>query len=140
MNLSIIYKNLVAIGVFALLALGILTWQAQNTQASVPVGGEYTATSTLRTGTSTLSSSYGTIGSIIVASTSAVSASGPYIAFYDTATTTVATTSLVAKFSFGTNGGGTPPAGTYTFDVAFGQGIQMWVNPAYNGAYTITYR
>lgn len=128
--------------VLTVLALGSVFFSAPQTDASVGYGGEYTArqmTSTM-VGTTTLKSMAGTIGTIVVSSTSPVTTSGPVIVFYDTATTTVATTSLTAKMSFGARNATTPPAGDYTFDVAFGLGIFVWVDPSFNGSYTITYR
>jgi len=136
------YQGFALIALVAILLIGALTWQAQNTEASVPVGHGYQARQITRTnvGTSSISSQYAIVGSLVVSSTTPVSGSGAYIAFYDTASTTVATTSMTAIFSFGSNGGVTPPAGTYTFDVEFGKGVYMWVNPSFNGSYTITYR
>lgn len=141
MKLSIT-QGIVGALAFAILSVIVLTWQSQNSDASTNWGSEYNATTTtsIDVGTSTLSTMAGTIGSIVVSSTSPVSAVGPYIAFYDTSSTSIATTSMVAKFSFGSRGGVTPPAGDYVFDVAFGQGIYMWIDPSFNGSYTITYR
>lgn len=124
-----------------LLAVGF-TWQTQRTDASVQIGHGYNARQVTASsvGTSSVSSQYAIVGSVVVSSTSPVTSAGPYIAFYDTASTTIATTSMTAKFSVGAEGSVTPPAGTYTFDVEFGQGIYMWVDPSFNGSYTLTYR
>lgn len=120
----------------------ILTWRSDNSLAGVDMGSEYNTvlvTSADR-GTTTIKSLQGSLGSIIISSTTPVATGGPVIAFYDTATTTVATTSLTSLIDFGSEGGVTPTAGTYTFDVAFPTGIFMWVDPSFNGNYTITYR
>lgn len=142
MTLSELYKGIIAVVVFAILAVGIITWQAQQTDASVQIGHGYNARqiTSANVGTSSVSSIFSLVGSVVVSSTSPVTTVGPVIAFYDTASTTVATSSMTAKYTFGSRGGVTPPAGTYTFDVEFGQGVYMWVDPTFNGSYTITYR
>lgn len=119
-----------------------LTWQTRDTSASSFPGTGYQAKQVLvaSVGTSSIKSISGEVGSIVVSSTSPVTTTGPVIAFYDTASTTIATTSMTAIFSLGAKGAVTPPAGTYTFDVSFGKGVYMWVDPTYNGAYTVTYR
>lgn len=120
-----------------------LSYQNFPAFGGVPQGSEYNATliNSSDVGTSSIKSMNGVLGSIVVASTSPVgSGVGPYLAFYDTASTTVSTSSLTAKVSFGGAGATTPPAGTYEFDVAFGSGIYLWVNPSFNGSYTVTYR
>jgi hypothetical protein len=138
-------KTLSTYAGLALLLIGVAFFvfsNAYQTEASAFPGTGYNAKQVLlaNVGTSSIKSLSGEIGSIVISSTSPVATHGPMIAFYDTASTTIATTSMTAVFSFGANGAVTPPAGTYTFDVAFGKGIYMWVNPSYNGAYTITYR
>jgi len=135
-------KNILAIAFFLALAVGMLTWQAQRTDASVQIGHGYQARqlTSSNVGTSSVSSIYAIVGSVVVSSTSPVTTAGPVIAFYDTASTTIATTSMTAKFSMGSEGGVTPPAGTYTFDVEFGNGIYIWVDPSFNGSYTLTHR
>lgn len=91
-------------------------------------------------GTSTLGLFPTTLGSVIISSTSPVATAGPAIAFYDTSSTTKATTSMTAFASLGTEGGVTPTVGTYTFDVHASSGLQVWIDPSFNGNYTITYR
>lgn len=125
------------------LVVAYLTYQNFTALAGTDQGSEYTATlvNASDVGTSSIKSTAGTLGSIVIASTSPTGSTvGPYIVFYDTASTTIATTSMTAKVSFGGAGATTPPAGTYEFDVAFGAGIYAWVNPSFNGSYTVTYR
>jgi len=121
---------------------GFLAYQTNDALSGVPQGSEYNSTiiNSSDVGTSTIKNFAGTLGSVVITATSATSVAGPYIAFYDNAPTTTATTSLTAKIQFGTKGGTTPPAGTYEFDVAFGNGIYIWVDPAFTGNYTVTYR
>jgi len=138
-------KNISAVTLaIAVLMVGALfvSYHIYQAQASVIVGNEYWAEAytSADVGTSSLKKLYGSIGSVVISSTSPVAVVGPMLAFYDTASTTVATSSLTAKFTFGGEGAVTPPAGTYTFDAAFANGIMVWVNPAFNGNYTITYR
>lgn len=129
--------------VVALLLAGFVYIQYQmNAEASVAYGNEYQAITitSADVGTSSIKSLAGSVGSIVVASTSAVSTAGPYLALYQTGSTTIATTSMTPLIEFGGKGGTTPPAGTYTFDVGFGGGIYLWVDPSFTGSYTITYR
>lgn len=141
-NMQLSIKNIVGIAVIALLLAVGFALQTQQTSASVAIGNGYNArqVTSSTVGTSSVSSQFAIVGSVVVSSTSPVTTAGPYIAFYDTASTTIATTSMTAKFSVGSKGGTTPPAGTYTYDVEFGQGIYMWVDPSFNGSYTVTYR
>lgn len=137
-----LYKNIGAI-LFALAVIALIAaLQIGTTEASTFPGTSYQAKNVLAAsiGTSSVRSTFGEVGSIVVSSTSPISSSGPMLAFYDTASTTIATTSMTAVFTFGAKGAVTPPAGTYTFDVGFGKGIYMWVNPSFNGTYTVTYR
>lgn len=138
-------KTLTTYAGLALLLIGVAFFvfsNAYKTEASAFPGTGYQAKQVLvaNVGTSSVKSLSGEVGSIVVSSTSPVTTAGPVIAFYDTASTTIATTSMTAVFSLGAEGAVTPPAGTYTFDVAFGKGIYMWVDPSFNGAYTVTYR
>lgn len=136
-TIGVVASTMIALSIIAILSFFVI-----NAEAGVPYGNEYQATlvNVSDVGTSSVKSMAGTIGNIVVASTSGASTAGPYIAFYDTASTTIATTSMTAKLEFGAEGATTPPAGDYTFDVAFGQGIYMWVDPSFNGSYTVTYR
>lgn len=123
--------------VFAVFAIGMT-----KLDASTGYGNEYYGTQITSSdvGTSSLKYSAGTIGSVVVSSTSPVTTAGPVIAFYDSSSTTIATTSMTAKFEVGAEGAVTPSMGTYQFDVIFANGIYVWVDPSFNGSYTVTYR
>lgn len=138
-------KTLVTYTGLALLLIGVAFFvfsDTDKTEASAFPGTGYQAKQVIaaNVGTTSVKLISGEVGSIVVSSTSPVTTTGPVISFYDSASTTIATTSMTAVFSFGAEGSVTPPAGTYTFDVAFGKGIYMWVDPSYNGSYTVTYR
>lgn len=138
-------KTLSTYAGLALLLIGLAFFvfsNAQKTDASSFPGTGYNARQIVSTnvGTTSIKSISGEIGSIVISSTSPVATVGTMMAFYDTASTTQATSTMTAVFTLGAKGAVTPPAGTYTFDVAFGKGIQVWVDPSFNGSYTITYR
>lgn len=134
--------GLISSTIVALVGLAVVFGFIHEARSGVDYGSEYQATliNASDVGTSSIKSVAGTIGSIIVASTSPVATNGPMLAIYQTASTTVATTTMTPLLTFGAVGAVTPPAGTYEFDVAFGGGIYLWVNPSFNGSYTITYR
>lgn len=135
-----ITNTILALAIIAFVAILLQTFQAKVALSGVDTSSEYNARTYTSAGTSSLKSIGGTLGNIVVSSTSPVSTSGVYMAFYDVSATTTATTSMTAKMTFGGRGGVTPPAGTYEFDVAFGNGIYVWVDPSFAGSYTITYR
>lgn len=105
--------------------------------SSVTQGNDYNATTTTLSdvGTSSLKSIYGSIGSVIIGSTSP-STNNP-IRLYDTASRTVATSTLTpileipVKATTGTE---------YVYDVVFGKGILLDVPQGFRGHYTITFR
>lgn len=123
-----------------------LSWDNRQADASTVVGNDYfskiaTSSASLGgTGTTSLRAIGGSLGSVIVSSSSPVSTVGPYMVFYDTASTTQATTTMTPIAVMGSRGGTTPPAGTYTFDIATAKGLQVWVDPAFAGTYVVTYR
>lgn len=112
--------------------------------ASTTVGNDYksiVATSSLASATTSLSFTGGSLGSVIIVATStAAGVQGPVVAFYDTASTTQATSTMRQIAVIGAAGAQTPPHGTYTFDIATTKGLQMWVNPTFTGTYVVTYR
>lgn len=120
----------------ALLCVGAIFSYLSSSPAfgSVQVGQEYKLTELVdaTAGTSTLKLAPGSVGSIVVMNTS--SAAKLYL--FDTATTTVATTSLTQLLEFD------PAAaeGTYQFDVEFTQGLMMEVGSSFDGSIAITYR
>lgn len=142
--MKLVLQNATFIAILAVLIIAIVTVvdQLRLAGASTIAGNDYQSlnVSTTTVGTSSIKSMYGSIGSIVISSTSPVATVGPMLAVYDTASTTIATTSMTAALKFGSVGGVTPPAGTYQFDVQFNNGMYLWVNPSFNGVYTITYR
>lgn len=134
------------ISIIAVLLLAIagvyIAFQSGNALGSVAVSSEYNGVvyNSTKVGTSTLGRRGATIGTITVSSTSPVTTSGPVMAFYDTSSTTRPTTTMTAFLQMGSLGGVTPPANDYTFDVMASSGIMVWVDPAFNGVYNITYR
>lgn len=100
---------------------------------SVQQGGEYTASSTrtdIKSGFYTLiSANMGTLGSVIIASSS-----GATIELWNaTSTTDVASTSIV-KFK------ASVAEGTYTFDLNFDRGLILRVPAGSSGDFVTTYR
>ena len=118
--------------------------QTNTVSGSVVQGGEYKATTTSTMGASKhqviglintspaiaqSSTTLQTLGSVIVASSSAASMT----IWNATSTTDVSSTTIaVFKASVG--------EGTYTFDVALTRGLIIALPAGSNGAYTITYR
>lgn len=101
---------------------------------SVTRGGEYQATSTYPVGAAALystliSNTNGTLGSIIVSSTTV----GTLKVKNATSTSDVASTTI-ATF------GASPANGTYTFDAIITRGLIIELSPGFTGGYTITYR
>jgi hypothetical protein len=128
----------ITLAVAIVLAIGFyFISQSQVAVGSVTQGNEYNATTTTSAdvGTSSVKSMAGSISSIIIASTSPTTVDP--IRIFDTASTTLATSSLTAILEI-------PTAGTtgtsYVYDVAFGKGILIDIPLDFNGHYTITYR
>lgn len=98
---------------------------------SIETGQEYiaTTTATMGTGFSVLKSSTGSLGSVIVASSSAAT----FTVWNATSTTDVASTSPVRFVA-------SPANGTYTFDAVFDRGIIVENPTGANGSYTVTWR
>jgi len=103
---------------------------------SVEVGGEYNANQLTSDdiGSSTVKSMTGAIGQIVVASSSPAGAVNLYSISSSTAPT--ATSSNTLLFSFPAN----VDEGTYTFDVTFGGGLLIDVQPGFVGNYVMTWR
>lgn len=129
------------------LAVGLLLgayWFSQNIAfGSVIPSGEYNAklvtssdaTSTVQT---IVKSSAGTLGSITFTSVSTTTVNSfPLITVYDAATTTAASTTLTKVAEIGA---ANATLGTYTFDVNLANGMSLWINPAFDGVATITWR
>lgn len=125
--------------VVAAFVAGAVLFGAYHSDASVTVGNEYNATlitSAHASGTAKtiLKPITGTLGSVIISSSSPTT-TYPLMTIYD-ATSTMATSTArkIAQF------GGTPSTGTYTFDATVFYGLAVEVPVGFNGAYTITWR
>lgn len=137
--MSKLHKVLLAAALaFSLVGLVVLTIQnpVSDTLGSVARGGEYQATTTSTMGTnkhqliqSAYNSSSVTLGSIVVASTSATT-----IKIWNaTSTTDIASTTLgTLKASVA--------EGTYTFDLILTRGLILEIPTGFNGNYIITHR
>lgn len=135
-----IIKNTLAVALVAVL-IGIVGYfvSVHIALGSVEVASEYNGylvTSANATGTAltVLKTQGGTLGSVVISSTSPTT-TYPLITLYD-ATSTMATSSArkIGQFS------GTPANGTYTYDAAVFYGVAIEVPVGFNGAYTVTWR
>lgn len=126
----------VAISTAALLALfaGLTYFSSQPAVGSVIMGGEYDATVLDSSGTSTVRTLFGSVGSVVI--TESATAGAQPIRIFDTSSTTVATSTLTAKLEIY----GDATEGTYTFDVAFGSGILVDVPTDFDGSAVLTTR
>lgn len=102
--------------------------------ASVITGGEYQAQSVVdaTSGTSTIRTMGGSVGSIIVENSSAAAS----LVLYDTASTTIATTSATVLLDFDV----AASEGTYQYDIRYNNGLLLDVGGAFDGDIVITYR
>lgn len=124
-----------ALGILlAVIGLVVVLQQPQQTLGSVITGGEYRHTEVVdaTSGTSTLQKRHGSLGSIIVENTSAAAV----FVLYDTASTTIATSSATQLLSFDVSAG----EGTYQYDVRFVNGLMLDVGTAFDGDVVVTYR
>lgn len=114
-----------------LLAVAYQAKQERPAPGSVMPGGEYIATTTVGMGAThnKIRGSLTTLGSIIVASSSATT----FKIWNATSTTDIASTSIgTLKASIA--------EGTYTFDVELPRGLVVETPAGFNGNYTITWR
>jgi hypothetical protein len=82
----------------------------------------------------TLKAGQGTLGSVVISSSSPVTTLPP-VRIYDSNTGT--TTATTTPISFGRSN---QTHGTYTYDTNFFDGLIVEVTPGFSGVYTITYR
>jgi hypothetical protein len=126
-------KNIVALALlvaaFALLAFSLQ--QPQHAFSSVITGGEYQATTTggLPTGHQVVRGSLTTLGSVVIASSSATS----FTIWNATSTTDTASTSLVTFEADAAEG-------TYTFDIDLVRGLVVEEPSGFNGDFVVTWR
>lgn len=76
----------------------------------------------------------GILGSIVVGSTSAATASYPSLKCYDSSVSTSTASSTIATIASAAAGA------TYTFDAAFNAGLYCEAPVGFNGGYTITWK
>lgn len=128
-------KNTFGIAALILaLSVFVLVTHQNTAQGSVISGGEYFATAAVdaTSGTSTLLKRHGSVGSIVVENPSAAAS----FVLYDTASTTIATTSATVLLDFDP----TASEGTYQYDIRVTQGLMLDVGTAFDGDIVITYR
>lgn len=103
---------------------------------SVIAGSEYNATHLTSddVGSSTVKSIAGTLGSIVVSSSTNAGTISLYRVSSSTAPT--ATSSNTLMFTFAADAA----EGTYTYDVGFGGGLLIDITPGFNGNYVMTWR
>ena len=122
------YLGIIAVALL-IVAGSVFLSRETSVNASVSQGGEYTATTTVTSGTNYVNG-VGSFGSVII--------TGPYatgFSLYDaTSTQATSTSNLIATFP------ASAPAGTYTFDVRVINGLKMSNASTTNPTMTITYR
>jgi hypothetical protein len=135
------------LGTLALLAVAVVisvffVSSIQSLFASTTYGNDYkgaqiTSSSASSTAVTTLKTSAGSLGSVVITEKNTFSTGGLALTIYD-ATSTEATTSatVLAKFSTTTN----QDFGTYQFDIEFSKGLKVDVPVGFKGVYTVTYR
>lgn len=103
---------------------------------SVEIGGEYNPVqlTSADVGSSTVKSMAGTLGSLVVASSS--DAGSIHLYRISSSTDPTATSSNTLLFSFPAS----VDEGTYTFDVGFAGGLLIDIEPTFNGNYVMTWR
>lgn len=122
--------------ILAVAVLGVLAFAtSKDTTAplkGVAVGGEYALTQVTSAdiGTSSIKSISGTLGSIVIASTTETGS----ISFYATSSSATSSANLVFTLPAGVS------IGQYDFDVGFGGGILAEVGAGFNGNYMVTFR
>lgn len=114
--------------------------QTSNVGASVISGNEYyyelvTSDDASSTAITQLRSGHGSLGSLVISSSSAPT-SYPTITIYD-ATSTQATSTATVIAQFGINN---QTHGTYVFDAIYTTGLSIEVPAGFDGVYTVTYR
>jgi hypothetical protein len=130
-------KNIL-LGIIALAVVITVTLAVINRDAfgSTIQSQEYTnkyidSTNASSTATTQLKTGYGSVGSVVIAS----STLAVYVALYDaTSTQATSTSNIIAKYA--------PSAdeGTYQLDVNFTNGLKLDIPAGFNGVYNVTYR
>lgn len=132
-------KNSLLIAVIGVIVVSMILI-AQQSEAGVDWGNEYNArllSSTNASGTAltVLKTGYGSVGSVVVSSSSPALLTYPSLVIYDaTSTMSTSTARRIGQF------GSASANGTYTFDAVVTYGVAVEVPVGFAGAYTITYR
>jgi hypothetical protein len=123
------------IALVASLNLFVQTLGPQQSLGSIETGSEYLSTviTSADVGTTSVKSVFGAVGSVVVTD---VSTDVGTLKFFDTASSTIATTSLTAFIEVDT----AAVENTYTFDVSANSGIYLEVPTGFDGNLTVTYR
>lgn len=128
----------ILLGVIAVAIIVFVGFSVQDSgvTGSVSETNEYQnayidSTNASSTATTQLLTGYGSLGSVVIAS----STSASYLVLHD-ATSTQATSTDTIIATFKTEA--TP--GTYQFDVLFDQGLKLDIPAGFNGVYNITFR
>ena len=137
-------KIILGLGVLVAVFFGAyFAMKAGGVSASVPISGEYQATSTTNIGTGHIviglrnaspdiaqsSTTLSVLGSVIVASSSATA-----VTLWDATSTSDVSSSTIAIFKSAIS------EGVYTFDIILKRGLIINLPTGDNGSYTITYR
>lgn len=134
MQANTLLKTTIAL---ATLLIGLVLgsyYSAQVAQGSVIAGSEYNATHVTAVGTSSIKSIAGTLGSIVVSSSTNAGVINLYRVSSSTSPTATSSNTLMFSFAAGAD------EGTYTYDVGFGGGLLIDVLPGFNGNYVMTWR
>lgn len=135
------YTGLILTSVFLLgFLVGFIATGSSSPLGSIMEGGEYNsyyASSAIASSSPILlKTGWGSLGSIVVSSTTAATGYAP-ITVYDAASTTAATSTATVLVKFSDD---SQLNGTYVYDLSFSTGLMIEVPAAFNGLYTITYR
>lgn len=131
-----IYYTVPAIALLAGLLVGAY-WFAQNIAlGSVVQGNDYQSVQLTSSdvGTTSLRTLAGSVGSIVVASSSNAGAVNLYRISSTTDPTATSSNTLIFSFPANTD------EGTYQFDVEYAGGLFIDVEPTFSGNYIMTYR
>lgn len=135
-NKNILIQTTVSLTLVAVVAVLFSYFNAQSALGSTVMGNDYEPfhITSADIGSSTVKSLAGSIGSIVVSS----STNSGTINFYQVSSSTspTATSSNTLMFTF--NAGA--DEGTYQYDVAFGGGLLIDITPGFNGNYVLTWR
>lgn len=137
LNKNILIQTTLSLALVAVVAVLFSYFNAQLALGSTVVGNDYQLVqlTSADIGSSTVKTLSGSLGSIVVASTSPSGALNIYYVSSSTAPTATSSNTLLFSFPAGTT-----DEGTYQYDVEFNGGLLIDVLPGFNGNYVMTYR